>query len=83
MGQKPDGIHHSRRKFLLELLDRHIRILHGIVEQRHTGRKLVVHAFRQMDGMKDVGHTALVKLPVVGIVGQNHGLHGQFCIDHL
>ena len=38
--------------------------------------------FAQMDRMEDVGSAAFVQLPVVGVVGNVHGLLGQFCVDH-
>lgn len=52
------------------------------MEQGYADAYLVRHLLRQMVGVEDIRLAALVRLPVVGGVGQPQGLVGQGCVDH-
>ena len=82
VGQQTQSARDLRRELPFQIRKGQIGVLHHIMEQGHADAYFIGHLLRQMVGMEDVRLAALVRLPVVGGVGQPHGLVRQGCVDH-
>ena len=83
MGQEPKGLHDCRRKAPgSKLFVGPAGILDYIMKEGRTRLILRLHLLRQVKGMKDIGHAALVGQVPVGFKTDLHGFFGEFCIEH-
>ena len=69
--------------FSAELIKRDISIFQDVMKKRNTAGILVIHLFCQMEGMENIGKTAFVHLPVMGLIGDLHSTIRQWCINHI
>ena len=82
VGQQTQSVRDLFRELPFQIRKGQAGVLHHIVKQGHADAHFIGHLLRQMVGVEDVRLAALVRLPVVGGVGQPQGLVCQGCVDH-
>lgn len=82
MGQQTQSVRDLFGELPFQIRKGQAGVLHHIVKQGHADAHLVRHLLRQMVGVEDIRLAALVRLPVVGGVGQPQGLVCQGRVDH-
>ena len=72
-----DGVDDLLRELPLQVLERHVRVLDHVVQQRHACRDLIGHLLRHVVRVEDVRHPAQVELSLMCFVGYACGLYRQ------
>ena len=71
-----------RKALLRQVVNRHLRILHYIMQKSDTDRILIIHLLGKMKRMIHIGNSAFIELVFMRLKRDFQGFFGQVCIQH-